>query len=271
MNLETIALVVGLLASPSLASPPPASPASAQQADDDWDLTAQPNGELTAATVDFGSNLVAVRCRSGVLDVLFSGIPVAASVNRRIEISLGAINEEKQVWTSTPGGTVMSPSNPDRIARQLRAGGTLNILVEASPARGDAPATTAHRYRLPIPASAAAIDRVLTACDRPLTSARDVVPHSGVITWRTPPRVVFPEKARRARVQEGVATLSCLVGDDGQPEACEAVAAAPAGQGFEEAAIRATANAELDLRRAPLEPGHAIEFNVVFRGRDQDR
>lgn len=272
----TFAIGLGLLASPVLTSPVmadtvPAAVATTQQADDDWDLVAQPDGQLTTASVDFGANLVAVRCRSGVLDVLMSGVPVSASVNRRLEISVGGIHDEKQVWTSTPGGTVVSPPNPDRIARQLRAGGELNVLVEATNTRGvPTPGVAPHRYRLPIPASAAAIDRVLTACNRPLNSARDAIAHSGVVNWRTPPRIVFPEQARRDRVEQGMVTLSCIVGAQNQPQDCEVVGAVPAGHGFEEAAIRATRNAQLDARRDPVEPGHAIEFHVVFRGVSDD-
>jgi len=244
-----------------------ASPALAQQTNDDWDLTVQPGAFLTAATLNFGANLVAVRCRGKTLDVLVSGVPAAGSTNRPVRLSVGGIDDEQQIWRSTPGGAVISPPNPERVARQLRSGGTLDLRVGEVAADGQFPATPPRRYSLPIPPSAAAIDRVLSACDRPLQNPRDAVPAADAIAWTLAPSPAFPTKAQRAGVEQGLVRLSCLVGDGGRLEACEVVAASPPGMGFEEAALAATGAAALDLEAAPQDRGSAVEFYNAFRRR----
>ena len=100
--------------------------------------------------------------------MLVSGLPVSTGESRTVRVSAGAIDDEEQRWIVRPGERVLGPEEPARLARQLRAGGEMDLRVEPE-AEGERP----RRYRLPIPASAASVDTVLTACqDAPQRPAR---------------------------------------------------------------------------------------------------
>ncbi len=140
-----------------------AAPALAQGPDEDWDLTVNAEQQLTAATVDFGDNLLALRCRAGALDFLLIGVPVSVGTTRRVRVSAGAIVDEDQVWAAQTGQPVLGASEPARLARQLRAGGELDVRIDR-----ETDADRPLRYRLTAPASAASVNTVLTACAEPL-------------------------------------------------------------------------------------------------------
>ncbi|NBW12429.1 MAG: hypothetical protein EBR82_30800 [Caulobacteraceae bacterium] len=250
------------LAAPGLAF---AQTAPAPAPAEDWDLAVRPETQLTAATVDFGTSLVAVRCQAGTLDVLLTGAPAAAGTDRHVRLSVGAIADEEQVWLSTPGSPVVSPPNADRVARQLRTGGTLDVRIDALPAGGDFPATPPRRYRLPIPASPAAIDQVLTACGQPLTNPRDALPRATAVTWRTLPQGQFPQGAMQDGVKAAAVRLSCLVGASGTPEECLVVSTDPPRDDFRQQALDAARLGALDLGAMPGQAGRVIEFTIRYR------
>ncbi len=258
----SFALVAPGLAFAQAAAPAPApAPAPAE----DWDLAVRPETQLTAATVDFGTSLVAVRCQAGTLDVLLTGAPAAAGTDRHVRLSVGAIADEEQVWLSTPGSPVVSPPNADRVARQLRTGGTLDVRIDALPAGADFPATPPRRYRLPIPASPTAIDQVLTACGLPLTNPRDALPRATAVTWRIAPEVQFPAAAKQEGITKGDVRLNCLVGAGGTPGDCLVISADPPRDDFRAEALGAAGRAALNIDTTPDEIGRAVEFKVLFR------
>lgn len=146
-----------------------ASSTFAQEPAEDWDLTVDPAQQLTLASLDFGDNALALRCKGGVLELLLTGVPVTTEQFRTIRILAPGIAEEIQVWRAQPGLPVLSASMPARLARLLRTGGDLDIRLE--------PAATGERglhYRLPIPASAASLDQALSACGQRLADEWDL-------------------------------------------------------------------------------------------------
>lgn len=148
------------LASPALAQDPAPS--------EDWDLTVNAEQQLTAATVDFGGNVLALRCRAGALDLLLIGVPVSVGTTRQVRVSVGAIVEEDQIWAAQTGQPVLGASQPARLARQLRAGGALDVRIDK-----ETDADRPLRYRLTAPASAVSVNAVLTACGAPLEEPQD--------------------------------------------------------------------------------------------------
>jgi len=99
-----------------------ASPAFAQDLGEDWDLTADAGRQLTLATLDFGDNVLALRCQAGTLDLLLTGVPVSTGATRTATVSAGAIAGETQIWTALPGQPVVGADEPARLA--LPADGT---------------------------------------------------------------------------------------------------------------------------------------------------
>lgn len=107
-----------------------AMPALAQDGAEDWDLTVDPARQLTLASLDFGGNALALRCQAGVLDFLVTGTPVSTEAVRTVRVTAGGIADERQAWQTQPGLPVLSAYEPDRLARQLRAGGDLDLRIE---------------------------------------------------------------------------------------------------------------------------------------------
>jgi len=220
-----------------------AFPAAAQDAAEDWDLTVNAEQQLTLASLDFGANAMAIRCRAGMFDVLLTGVPVSTADARPARLTTGGIVDEIQVWTTQPGLPVIAAPEPARLARQIRGGGVVDLRLE--------PATQgerAHRYRLTLPPSTASIDRVLQACDRPLTNDRDLVQRldPGALTWRRQADIRFPETAGALNAGRGVVELSCIVSAEIRLTDCRAESETPAGVGFAESAIRGAEQAEFD-------------------------
>lgn len=138
-------------------------PAFAQDAGEDWDLTVDADRQLTLATLDFGENVLALRCRAGVLDLLLTGVPVSIGTTRDVRISIGAVVDEDHVWAAQAGQPILGADQPARLARLLRAGGELDVRIDR-----ETDADRPLRYRFPLSASAASVNAVLTACGAPL-------------------------------------------------------------------------------------------------------
>jgi hypothetical protein len=136
-----------------------ASPSLAQDAAEDWELTVNTDQQLTLATLDFGANVLALRCRAGGLDLLLTGVPVSIGADRSVRVSVGSIVDEPQIWVAQVGHPVLGAPDPARLARQLRAGGALDIRIDRETDE-DPPL----RYQLTLPASAASVNTVLVAC-----------------------------------------------------------------------------------------------------------
>lgn len=240
-----------------------ASPALAQEASEDWDLTTNTDQQLTLATLDFGENVLALRCRAGALDLLLTGVPVPTGETRRVRVSAGAIAAEDQIWTTQPGQPVVGASEPDRLARQLRAGGELDLRLEPEDA-ADRP----RRFRLTAPTSTRAVNAVLTACGQPLDEPRDLiarVPAGAGPLWKTQIVPEFPPQAEAADIESGVVRLGCIVGANWKLTDCRPVVETPPGYGFGASATRAANGAEMSPPADGTDSrGRLLHFTVRF-------
>lgn len=240
---------------------------SDQDTPTDWGLIERPADQLTAAAVLFdGSLTLMVRCQGTDLEAVIGGLPPADTAYSQRKMSYGFREDalfERTWWTGGHPSTVFSDV-PARTARQWRQGG--QVQVRAAPSAGG-PAT---RYVLAIPPSAASIDRVLTACGRPLIDPRDAttpdiapsVPAG--FTWEQVPRMSYPPRALERQIP-GVVTLSCSVTDEGRLDACEVESERPSRQGFAAAALRAARGSRLIRNGDSHAPrGGLVLFSMMF-------
>lgn len=240
-----------------------AGPAVAQEAGEDWDLIKDPQDQLTLATLNFGANQIALRCRSGVLDFLLTGVPPTDEPSRLVTVNAGSIRNEGQRWTAWPGRPIVSPAEPERLARALRAGGELDILLQPIEA-GERP----RRYRLPVPASAKSVNQVLSACSFPLADDWDLRPRAGpeLPVWTRQPAPDYPERAMQQGIESGDARLGCVVGAEGVPSECRIISETPADAGFGRSALRAMERSRLGLPEDETTViGKVVIFTVRFR------
>lgn len=253
--------LIGLALSVALAG---ASPARAQDGVEDWDLTIDPAQQVSLASLDFGGNALALRCKGGVLDFLLTGVPATTESFRTVRVTAGGIVDEPQTWLTQPGLSVLSPSEPGRLARLLRAGGELVLRVE--PASAD---DRSLRYQLAIPPSGAALDRVLSACGEALTEDWDLRPRLGPdqsVTWTYQTQPEYPEIAALAGAPHGVVRIACIVPDAGRFRDCRALSETPAGLGFGRSAVSAALRSQVALPENDASAvGKIVQFTVRFR------
>lgn len=240
-----------------------AGPVFAQTPDEDWELATNVEQQLTLATLDFGGTLLALRCRDGELDMLLTGVPVSIGTTRTVQVSAGEIRNEEQVWLTRAGEPILSVDEPARLARQLRGGGELDVRLD-----GETEADRPRRYRLPVPASIAAINTVLSACDIPLEEPRDLItriPVGSAPAWREPPRPEYPDNPGALRASNAVVRVSCLVGPEWELVDCRADSENPAGHGFAGSAITAVRRAKIDPPRNGADVrGGLVRFTLRF-------
>ena len=233
-----------------------ASPALAQQATEDWDLTTNAEQQLTLATLDFGANVLALRCRAGELDMLLTGVPVSTGATRKVQVSAGAIAAADQIWIAQPGQPVLGADEPARLARQLRAGGDLDVRLDP-----ENPTDRSHRYRLTAPASVAAVDAVLTACGQPLDEPRDLlVRDSETATWAAMGIPAYPTGLAAENAGRGRVRLSCVIAPDWGLTDCRVESESPPNAGFGASALRSAR----ESRVAPPASGTDIRGQLVL-------
>lgn len=237
---------------------------AAQDPGDDWDLTVNPEQQLTLASLDFGDNALALRCRAGLLEVLLTGVPPTPAEFRTVQVTAGLISNERQDWRTQPGLPVLSASEPDRLARQMRAGGELNVRID-----GIGTGDRARRYRLPVPASARSVDQVLAACDRPLSDDWDRLSRSTVsLLWADAPVPDFPTAALRTGVEAGTVVMQCIVGTGGEFDVCRVVSEVPTGADFGKEAIKVAKSARVQLSpNDTASIGRVVQFTMRFATR----
>jgi hypothetical protein len=256
--MKTTIRAVALLAAVSATSP-----ALAQQATEDWDLTTNADQQLTLATLDFGANVLALRCRAGALDMLLTGVPVSTGATRKVQVSVGPIVAEDQVWIAQPGQPVLGADEPARLARQLRAGGDLDIRLDP-----EDPTDRSRRYRLTAPASAAAVNTVLTACDQALDEPRDLLlrlPAGEGPVWARPPEPAYPSGAVADNIAEAVVRVSCVIAPDWSTDDCRVESENPQGHGFGDSAVAAGNQAQLGPPASGVDTrGRLARFSVRF-------
>lgn len=239
-----------------------ALPALAQDPAEDWDLTVDPAQELTLATLDFGDNALALRCKSGTLDLLMTGTPVTDASLRVVQVTVGGLSGERQTWLSQAGAPVLSASEPDRLARLLRPGGELGLRIEPLAEGG-----RSLRFLLPIPASASAIDRVLAACGANLSDDWDLRPRSsGTVTWahQRPPE--YPEAAVMRNIPVADVRIACIVPADGRLQECKVVSESHPDFGFGDSALAAARRSRVAFPEDDTTAvGAVVTWNVRFR------
>jgi hypothetical protein len=208
-----------------------AVPAGAQdiaaQGSDDWDLGRDPANKLTIAAVSFENFGVAVRCRDTVLSVVVAGLP-AGPRERVIDYSMAGSTPAATRWISAPGSASAFAVWPGVIAADLRKGGRLSMGVP------DGERT--RRIAVDLPASASAIDQVLSACGREIPADSSDEPSGvdlGPLVWRQSPEPRFPDRTSAAA---GIAALLCKVTRTGSLRACRVESEFPEGGGFGRAA-----------------------------------
>lgn len=237
------------------------SPSFAQDGAEDWDLTTDAQQQLTLASLDFGDNVLALRCKSGGLELLLTGVPTTTADTRSVRVTAGLIVDEQQTWQTRAGLPVLSASEPDRLARQIRDGAELDIRVE-----GSAAGERIMRYRLPVPASARSVNQVLDACGRPLSDDWDRLSRApDLVAWAHMPVADFPEAAMRTGVEAGDVRLGCIVEVGGDLDDCRIVSESPAGADFGAEALQAAKASRVRLPPDGAGVGSVVHFTIRFR------
>ena len=252
---------IGLALAMSLAT---ASTAFAQDAAEDWDLTVDPAQALTLASLDFGGNAVALRCKAGMLEFLLTGAPASTETVRTVQVTAGGIAGESQTWRAHANTPVLSADEPDRLARQLRAGGDLELRIEPVETGG-----RGMRFRLTIPPSAAALDQVLSACGAALTDEWDLRPRafpSSNIVWERQVAPQYPEAAIGRHGAVAAVRVACIVPANGRLDDCRIVFESHDGLGFGRNALAAARESRIRLPDGEMSAvGKVVHYNVRFR------
>lgn len=239
-----------------------ASPALAQDVTEDWDLAVDPAQQLTMASLDFGDNALALRCKAGRLDFLLTGVPASSDSGTIVRVTAGGIADERQHWEVLPGAPVLSASNPARLARQLRAGGDLDLRIEPA-ATGERPI----RFRLPTPPSVAAVDQVLSACGAALTDDWDLRPRASTgVLWERIVAPEYPPVALGRGVSRGSVRLACIVPASGRFSECRVLSESTPGLNFGQNALAAARRSRVRVPENDTDSvGKVVEYTVRFR------
>ncbi len=241
----------------------------AQDAGDDWDLVQDPSQNLTMAVLAFdGGQAVAVRCLAPTFEVILTGLPPRTGSTVALEIGFDDEDlRDIHWWTSEVPGLYVAV-HPGLLARRLREGGDLNVVVAAE---GE---EARRRYVMSLVPSGAAIDATLAACGLPRDETRAsgdswVRPDSrDTLTWDSRPTPTFPDRAI-GRSNWGHVFLSCVALPTGRVEQCQIDSERPENLGFGEAALASARRA----RVVPYTPttdeeaaqGQILRFSVAFR------
>lgn len=240
-------------------------PALAQDAARDWDLHQDEAAKTLLAYTTFDSGLsVAFRCQNGSFAAVLAGLPPLRQPRRMLKIGFQG-EQRVTMWTNTTDRSVVVADYPAPLARQFRDGGELKVTIPEG--AGDGRDLS---YILPLPSSNAAIDQVLTRCERPLVDARDseleVVGSAGLTAgfeWARAPRPRFPD----TRYASGFAVTTCMTRPDGSLTNCIIESEHPQDGGFGDAALRGAAGARVGVTgaRGAEVPPRKIGFYTAFR------
>jgi hypothetical protein len=251
-----------------------ALPAAAQEtAVQDWEVVR--DGAAVAAATQYDNGLtIMVRCVGGrSLSAMVAGLPAATGYTRQVatwfeggkrDAEPGANARTPRGWSVGANAAVAFDRYPAGLARRLREGGVMNLLVPGGAENG-----RNLRYVLELPESPAAIETVLNACERELEDPRDAdveglgqngLPHR--IAWARQPRIEYPTGRTYMR---GFVTVSCLTAPDGRLEDCILESEQPEDGGFGPAVLRAVGSARLrNLDQNDPLPRSRILFNANF-------
>lgn len=221
-------------------------------APDGWELTER-DGVVMASVRYSSGQALAVRCREGQVDAFLAGVG-APTVMASYEVSFDGEEFRNQSWLLQDSGISYS-TDPRYLARRLATARRVSIRTPSAegPAR---------RFDLDLPSQADNMAVVMERCGASLTDPRDVLRRVTASGWLRPPRPVYPDTAVQ-RTIEATVGVSCIIDADGRTEDCRIEMAAPAGQGFEMAALRAARDARVELAD-PADAGGVASFSMRF-------
>ena len=242
-----------------------ALPALAQDAVGDWDIHSDASIDSLMAYTVFDNGLsIAFRCIDGSLNVVMAGLPPAPGDRRTLNMAFRDGQSYPTVWTATTSSTAVVGDFPAPLAREFRQGGTLKVSVPGGALDG-----RYLRYDVELPASGAAIDQVLTTCDRPLVDPRDAalkaIDATGLstgVSWERTPRGQFPTPIRYG---SGFAVLSCLTTPTGDLNDCVVEMEHPHDGKFGRAALRGAAGARLKNSEGEKWPMPVVRLSFMTR------
>lgn len=246
-----------------------AASAQAQATQDDWDITESPERRLFAASTTFSSGIaVILRCVNGQFDAVITGLPAVEPGTewRTVSLQFGEAPAGATLWFVGTNPSSVISRLPAPLARRFREGGVVKLRIEDPGQAG-----RRLRYDLELPASAANIDRALSACGRPTSDPRDAllqgVENSGLpgdIVWDRAPEPRYPEGRTFDR---GFVVTSCLTRQDGELTDCIVESEYPLGGGFGEEALRPAGRAKVRLDADPSAPvpTRMIIYSTNFR------
>lgn len=263
--------IKGLLASLCAATVATLAPAASAQ--DVWTIERPGRNQVSASTIFNSGHVIALRCTGRQPEVVAIGLPPAtrpenlsaSNFARTIEVFVDGRKLPSSLWLVPPDLTAAFFTNPAALARALRTGQelTLRIVPESGPAT---------RIVLKLPDDRQGIETVFSECGIAAIDPRDEATDLSAAVkpgdkppfqWASLPRAVYPPIAQMNNVTEGLAVVSCLAATTGRLSECRADYAAPAGYGFDEAALasmrRARVTAHDDASPRP------IAFTMRFR------
>jgi hypothetical protein len=243
-----------------------ALPALAQDMAGDWDISRDPAKKSVLAFTTFDNGLsVAFRCIDGSFNAVIAGLPPSREDRRMLELAFRDDVARPTMWTSTTDSTVVVGDFPAPLAREFRQGGALSVTVPRGAADG-----RNLRYEVELPASGAAVDEALTACERPLVDPRDVdleaIGASGLtggVAWDRAPRPRYPS----SRYASGFVVTTCLTTADGRLRDCVVEMEHPHDGRFGKATLDAAERARVrnaEDRTLPA-PVRRVSFRTFFR------
>jgi len=246
-----------------------AFPALAQDATADWDIRRDPAAKAILAYTSFDNGLsIAFRCVDGSFNAVIAGLPPSQENRRRLELGFRDGEPRPTMWSSTTNPTTVIGDLPAPLAREFRQGGALRLTVPNGAADG-----RNLRYEIDLPASGAAVDEALTACDRPLVDPRDMeleaIGASGLtggMTWRRMPEPEFPHSGGSGYA-EGFAVLTCISTARGGVRDCVVEMEHPHDGGFGRAAADAARRARLVNTTDPGQPVPVRRFSFLTKFR----
>ncbi|RZJ19594.1 MAG: hypothetical protein EON91_00700 [Brevundimonas sp.] len=261
----------GLLA--SLCATAVATLAPAASAQDVWTIERPGRNQVSASTIFNSGHVIALRCSGRQPEVVVIGLPPAtrpetlhaSNFARTIEVIVDGRKLPSSLWLVPSDRTAAFFTNPAALARALRTGQelTLRIVPESGPAT---------RIVLKLPDDRQGIEAIFGECGIPLTDPRDEATDLSaaakpgdrpLLQWASPPRAEYPPVAQMNNATEGLAVISCFAAPNGRLSECRADYAAPAGYGFDEAALTS-------MRRARVTPHEdtsprPVAFTMRFR------
>ncbi|MFC5345640.1 hypothetical protein ACETK8_03825 [Brevundimonas staleyi] len=232
--------------------------------EDDWEVIRQPERKTVFAYIPTSTGLtIGFRCMDGVYGAVIGGLPEAPrnARIRTLRIGIGDKEPHDSRWSVTTDRTVAIADYPASLARSLRDGGEVSILIPGGGGEG-----RNLRHDLVLPASSAAIDQTLTACNRPTEDPRDAllpeITENGLpdgVTWARAPRPSYPS----TNYAEGYAVVTCVVQPNGALAQCQIESEHPDDGRFGRNALRATNDARIN---SPGEtPGQYAPRMIGFR------